>query len=375
MTVERETAGFALPFAGGVILTAYTGHISGPVAGHLAAFICIAFAIIILMHPSRISIPRTAIIFLIATSAFFTGSLCGMTATILSVSHIPSEIAIQAERLGTRMQEAIDSLPFSDRTCNAIAKALITGERTDIPKNITEAFRNSGASHILALSGLHLGIIYAIVTRSLSLLGNKYHIKVARSFMTVLLCGIYTLATGAGPSITRAFLFILLAEAAKLTHRNCSTAQILWSALIIQLTISPLSVKSIGFQLSYAAMAGIAFIMPWMQAFWPGNIHNDRRITRFTRKIWNTAAMSISCQITTAPLAYFHFGTFPSYFLITNLIALPITGLIIPAILTSLILNSLGICPGFILSGTETLIYALIRSLEIISGLQTEALL
>ena len=87
------------------------------------------------------------------------------------------------------------------------------------------------------------------------------------------------------------------------------------------------------------------------------------------RKVWNAAAMSVACQLTTAPLAWHSFGTFPKHFLITNLISLPLTGIIIPAIIITLCLQTLGICPTFIISITEQLITALIRSLEIISSM------
>ena len=79
--------------------------------------------------------------------------------------------------------------------------------------------------------------------------------------------------------------------------------------------------------------------------------------------------MSVSCQITTAPLAWYHFGTFPMHFLLTNLIAIPLTGIIIPAILVTIILNCLGICPHVVVKTTEALIMTLTRALDIISSM------
>jgi competence protein ComEC len=367
MTVGRETAGFALPFAAGVLLAAYSEYIAG--ISPAAVMTVLAAAVICLMHPSGTGFPTWVQAALTFTAVFASGALCGITSSLIAPGLTPSGISLWAEGLGGSMGAAIDSIPFSDRDYNAVAKALITGERSDIPDDLAEAFRGSGASHILALSGLHLGIIYSIITRSLSIFGNRRPLLVPRSVTTILTCGIYTLATGAGPSITRAFLFILIAEAARISERHRSTAQTFWSALIIQLTITPLSIRSAGFQLSYAAMAAIAFVLPWLQSFWPGSIHDDRGITKLTRKIWNAAAMSISCQLTTGPLAYFYFGTFPRHFLITNLIALPLTGVIIPAILATLILQGLGICPELMVSMTEILIKALLGSLETISGM------
>ena len=264
------------------------------------------------------------------------------------------------------MQDAIDRLPFRDDRCNALAKALVTGEKADIPESVISAFSSSGASHILALSGLHLGIMYGIINRLFSIFGNHHRIWIPRSAVIILMCGFYTLATGAGPSIVRSFLFILLAESARLSHRHASTGQLLFAAIIIQLTISPQSVRSAGFQLSYSAMAGIAFILPHLQSMWPGSIFDDRPFTKCIRKIWNICAMSISCQLTTAPLAWLHFGTFPKHFLLTNLLALPLTAMIIPVLLVTLLLESFGICPQLALSACEALLTALISALEVI---------
>ena len=366
MKVERETAGFALPFTAGVLLAVFSGYCIrqslSPVP--TVAFIAAALSLTLLKHPARRKYNVYWQWATVALAALSAGMVCGLTSVHISAASVSPGLSLWAQGWGLRMQGAIDLLPFADSRCNAVAKALVTGERSDIPREIVLAFRESGASHILALSGLHLGIIYAIISRSLSILGDYRALWIPRSVAIMLLCGFYTIATGAGPSIVRAFLFIVLAESGRLTHRYRSTGQLLLAALIIQLTISPLSVKSAGFQLSYAAMAGIAFILPWLKGLWPGHFYDDSLFTRGVRKIWDACAMSISCQITTAPLAWLYFGTLPKHFLLTNLLALPLTGLIIPAILVTLALNALGICPPLVVQGTEWLLSALIWLLE-----------
>ena len=369
MRVERETAGFALPFTAGVLLAAYSGiSLSGmDTTSPAAALAVTAICLFSLIHPSRKTFRTSTLCILTGTAAFSSGMLCAFTSSHISVSLSDGDFIIWAESLGRRMQDAIDRIPFTDKNANAIAKALITGERSGIPGWITEAFRNSGASHILALSGLHLGIIYSIINRSLSIVGNYRSIWIPRSLAIVTACGFYTIATGAGPSIVRAFLFIALAEYGRLAYRHSSTGQLLFSALILQLTLSPFSVKSVGFQLSYAAMAGIAFIFPRLKSLWPGKYSDDSPFTRSIRKIWDMSAMSISCQITTAPLAWIYFGTFPRHFLLTNLLALPLTGIIIPAILITLGLSSCGICLPAVITFTELMISTLITILDIIA--------
>ena len=369
MKVERETAGFALPFTAGVLLASYCA----PGIIHHHTYIPIAvlpfLATSVLMHRSRRYLHPLTLWLLIGAAALSAGMICGFTSAAISISHIGSSLLQWAEGFGTHIQDAIDSIPFRDKYCNALAKALVTGERSGIPKELATVFRESGASHILALSGLHLGIIYGILSRSLAMLGNYRKLWIPRSAVIISACGFYTLATGAGPSIVRAFLFILLAETGRMTHRHHSTGQLLFSALVLQLTFAPSSVTSAGFQLSYAAMAGIAFILPRLEALWPGNIYDDSAFTRCIRKIWKACALSLSCQMTTAPMAYLYFGSLPKHFLLTNLLALPLAGLIIPAVLATTLLHSLGICPVALIRLTEALISALTGSLGIISGM------
>jgi competence protein ComEC len=114
-------------------------------------------------------------------------------------------------------------------------------------------------------------------------------------------------------------------------------------------------------------MAGIAFIFPKMKSFWPEEEKGDVREWRFLKWIWTSASLSISCQLTTGPLAWYYFSSFPQHFLLTNLIAIPLTGIIIPAALITLVLNTFGICPLFMLRLTEGLAEVLTSSLAIIA--------
>ena len=361
MREEREFAGFALPFAAGIFTAVLAGGylIEFRTASATCSMLITAVCLLLLTHPSRRSFNQTTVLMLIAASACSAGLLCGFTSFITEVSGLPLN---WAAHIGEAMTESIDRIPFSKSETNAIIKALITGDKYDIPAPITDSFRKSGASHILALSGLHLGIIYAIVSKVLGCLGNSPTALRTRSLVIIIFCGTYTMATGAGDSIVRAFLFILLGEAAKLTKRRHDTATLLFAALCIQLCIDPQSCMSIGFQLSYAAIAGIAFIFPWLSSFWPGSGRKGP-----LRWVWESAALSISCQMTTSPLAWHYFGTFPQHFLLTNLIAIPLAGLIIPTALLCMILYPCDLCPEMLLRATEALITALSEALNIIS--------
>ena len=368
MEVERDIAGIALPFAAGVATAIFTRGFSCINAHASAVPACLTMlsSVIFLMHPCHKTFPsgilRLAIAFCLASC----GILCGISSEVLSIGRM-HHITDPFSTLGYAMGERIESLDYASSDTNAIIKALIIGDRSDIPGNITGAFRKSGASHILALSGLHLGIIYGILRKALSIFGNSSILRMIRPCITIAACGLYVLATGAGASIVRAFLFIVIGEAARASGRIHKTGSILLASLLIHLIIAPQSIRDAGFHLSYAAMAGIAFIFPKMKSFWPEEEKGDVREWRFLKWIWTSASLSISCQLTTGPLAWYYFSSFPHHFLLTNLIAIPLTGIIIPAALITLVLNTFGICPLFMLRLTEGLAEVLTSSLAIIA--------
>lgn len=368
MTGERDIVGFAFPFTAGILLTAL---IPAPAVTRilcLTVFVCAIQMVRILnvsSHPDR-SDSRYSHVFLLA---FLTGSVCMLTDRCIAVSY--SESVTFLERTGNifceDIRHNIRSMGFASEQTGAILSALITGDRSTLSKETIKAFRDSGASHILALSGLHLGIIYGIIRRLTVPLGNKVQTKRIRSIITLAACGFYTLATGAGESIVRAFLFIMIYEIAGMSHRPANIRTVLPAALIIQLTTDPSAISSASFQLSYAAMAGIAYIYPYIKRFWPEYPTGHMRGP--FRRIWETAALSISCQLTTSPLVWFYFGSLPQHFLLSNLIALPLTGIIIPLALLGIALADVGTCPVILSYLIESAVNLLRISLETISGM------
>ena len=368
MTAERDIAGIVLPFVAGTAIVMYAGGVSASASSAaLFSITIILLGLLLYIRSHGISHVATWTILLLCMG--ICGALAASTDLLLSVSRQRevSWIASAALDFCERMQGTIERIPFKNETTPQILKALLTGEKNGIPDEVTEAFRASGASHILALSGLHLGIIYAVVRFMTRCLGNSQKAKAARSVILICTCGFYTLATGAGASIVRAFIFILMGEAARLSGRPAGLRKVMMAALLIHLTIMPSSIKELGFQLSYAAIAGIAYIFPWLQGFWPGDRHEDAALTKCARWIWESAAMSISCQITTGPLAYIYFGTFPTQFILTNMIALPLTGIIIPMALVTLVTCSMGWNVDILINGTEFLVTLLCVSLDLLS--------
>lgn len=259
--------------------------------------------------------------------------------------------------------EAIAAAGFPGENSTAIITALLTGRRGGLPRGTVQAFRRSGASHILALSGLHLGIIYLFVRRLLSPLGNTPASRLVRSCITLAFCTFYTFVTGANPSTVRALLFIVVNEiGGAASGRRRSPAATLSIALMIQLAVHPSVIASAGFQLSYLAMLGIILIFPALSSWYPGR-------KGILKSVWNAASLSTSCQLFTAPVAWLRFGTFPKYYLITNLLALPLTEGIIISALACLVLQAAGICPPVLVKACGEMVKLLEFCLETIASL------
>lgn len=367
MIAERDIAGFVLPFTVGIIASTALADtfLTTSAAPAALSAILVSVPTFLLIHPSRYRWSRHILNFLLIAASAGCGLFTGFTQSLcsLSSSHGIPPVPDMLTSLSESLKSHIGKIQFQNAATNSIITALITGDRADISPETVAAFRESGASHILALSGLHLGIIYGIISHLLSFIGHRPRAIKIKALLIIASCGLYTAITGAGASITRAFLFILIGETMRLCNRYRSTAQVLITSLFIQLLFSPESIKEVGFQLSYAAMAGIAFIFPRLKNIWPKGKGG------LMKWIWISAAMSVSSQTTTGPLAYFYFGTFPQHFLLTNLIAMPLTGIMIPSALLTLTLDAAGACPGFLISFTEALVELMTDALSIIASM------
>lgn len=261
------------------------------------------------------------------------------------------------------LKALISRIPFRADDTSPLLTALLTGDKSGLSRETTQAFRGSGASHILALSGLHMGILYLILDRITLPLGRSRTAIWIRAVMIVSAAGWFTLMTGAGPSIVRAFLFILIGEICTLSGRRRKPSRVLCLALLVQLVLDPGVIRSLGFQLSYLAMAGIVLLYPVLDKWYP-----EGRGFNPLRKIWQMAALSISCQLFTGPLAWIKFGTFPRHFLLTNLLAIPIVTVLMWVAVFTIALFGLGWCPEFLITITDGLCRLLVWVQKVISS-------
>lgn len=366
MGEAKDTAGIALFFMAGTAVGEWL--VSGPVPPEHRHILASASIMLLASAAIAAGLTKTAgprrtvsVLSLFALA----GLLCRVSVSIhggISVfqGSLPAEALAS---MSGKFKDLIDSVPYRDSDSAAIIKALISGDRSDVAPHIRDAFRDSGASHILALSGMHLGIIYAILLKMFSVFGNTPAARKARSLSIIAISAWYTAVTGAASSLVRALLFITLSETARLAGRETRPMNIFFVALTIQLAVSPGNITSAGFQLSYLAMAGIYILYPKMKSWFPGPDSGTMRVQGPNqeqapvpsgrrgpmKRLWDAAALTIACQAFTAPAAWLHFGTFPEYFIITNLLAVPLSNFIMITSVGVIALSVLGICPSFLI--------------------------
>ena len=349
-------AALCLPFtAGAAAGAALAGAAGGSAAGAVLAAAAGLLAFVSVRRRSGL-LPYCALFFIL-------GFFCYLSA-VLRPAAGPGPVGRYAASALAGLRRLIASIGFAHDSTGSLISALLTGDRSGLTAEQTAAFRGSGASHILALSGLHLGVIYLIVSKILSIFGNSIPARRIRSILTILLAGAFTLATGAGPSIVRAFLFILIHETcAMLPERRTSPLRTLMMALTIQVALKPQVITTLGFQLSYLAMTGITVLYPRLAAWYPDGF------SLAARRIWQGAALAVSCQIFTAPLVWIRFHSFPKYFILTNLLALPMTSALMAASIATLALQAFGACPPFLVYAVDLLASSLLFTLGVISSL------
>ncbi|MEQ6123083.1 ComEC/Rec2 family competence protein [Pseudotenacibaculum sp. MALMAid0570] len=245
-------------------------------------------------------------------------------------------------RVRKKIQKAISNENFSQDELGVI-NALLLGQRQEVSKELLEEYSRAGAIHILAISGLHVGIILLILSSLCKPLEYIKHGKFLKLLFIVLLLWFFALLAGMSASVVRAVtMFTAVAIGQAIQKRNSIEYSLVFSMLIL-LTFKPLFLFDVGFQLSYIAVFGIITIQPKLSNLWKSK-------WKLVNKFWQLTTVSLAAQISVLPLSLFYFHQFPGLFLLSNLVIVPFLGIILMGGILIIILALCSILP-------ETLVY------------------
>ena len=242
----------------------------------------------------------------------------------------------------------------------AVAAALLIGEDDFVDQPLMQAFTATGTLHVLSVSGMHVGLIYMLLAALLGRLENK---KGWRTGYFILLYGFlwsYAMITGLSAPVVRSAMMLSLVLSGKLLERKSPVLNTLAGSFFLLMVINPFWITETGFQLSYLAVFGIMALHPMLlKQLEVPNI--------WLHRIWELVSVSLCAQIITFPVSLYYFGQFPNYFLISNLIIIPVSTL---AIYGGIIMMITGAIPvaGYCIATIECYLLKILNGITIFLG-------
>ncbi len=199
----------------------------------------------------------------------------------------------------------------------AVAKALLIGYKVDLDKDLVQAYSNAGVVHLIAISGLHLGLIYVLlfwITGKIPLVKRS---KIIRLILLLSGLWIFSFLTGASASVLRSAVMFTFIAVGMATNKKSSIYNSMAASAFLLLCINPFMLWDVGFQLSYCAVLGIVIAQKLISGWFYFN-------NKIVRSVWQLASVSLAAQLFTLPLCIYYFHQVPLLFLASNLIAIPI---------------------------------------------------
>lgn len=235
----------------------------------------------------------------------------------------------------------------------ALLSALTTGDRTELSISVRESFSVAGASHILALSGLHIGLLYAVLFFALKPVARQS--ERSRKVCAVLLIAClwaFAFFTGCSPSVVRSVTMFSLWTLAGMFGRQPFSFNTLAVTAWLMLLYNPVWLFDVGFQLSFVAVASILLVQP--------SVYRLLAVkSRLGKYVWGLMSVSIAAQLGTAPLVMFYFSRFSTHFLLTNLVVVPLVTVILYAALLMLCLTPFAWIQAWVAEGVRRLLEVL----------------
>jgi len=214
----------------------------------------------------------------------------------------------------------------------AVLAAMLAGYRADLSADMLKAYSGAGAMHIMSVSGLHVGVIYVLLVFIFGLFPGMKKKLWLKGVFILLSIWLFAFVTGLSASVLRAAVmlsFIVIGEA---LNRKINPFNSLAAAAFLLLVFNPNMLFEIGFQLSFAALTGIFLLYkPIYKAIYIRS--------KFADKVWQLMAMSTAAQVATLPFTLYYFGQFPLYFLLTNILVVPLSAIVIYAGIATVIFS------------------------------------
>lgn len=227
---------------------------------------------------------------------------------------------------------------FTDSSNRALVNAMVLGDRNELSQDQKDTFINTGAIHVLAVSGLHVGILCLFLGYILKLIEYIIPIpKIIQGLIIICCLWLFALITGSSSAVLRAALmFSMFYLSRDILHRHVSIYNIIFGSAFLLLLFDPMQVFKVSFQFSYLAVLSIVFFFPYVNNW----IQSQFKLVNY---FWSSIAIGISAQVLVFPISIFYFNKFASSFLITSIFVVQLAMIVLIATLIILILDTIGL--------------------------------
>ncbi|MFW5831893.1 MAG: ComEC/Rec2 family competence protein, partial [Prolixibacteraceae bacterium] len=270
-------------------------------------------------------------------------------------------LKVLSEQIRLKLLKIYRSQNFEKKELDVLS-ALTLGYKRELDTETRRVFSSAGAMHVLAVSGLHVGIIFLIIQFLFGFLKKRKTGRLVFVITALTIMWSFAFLTGLSPSVSRAatmFSFVIIGNN---LNRQTNIYNSLAGSALFLLLINPNNLFEAGFQLSYSAVFGIVFIQPKLvRIATPPN--------KFLNYFWQLLTVSVAAQIATLPVTLFYFNQFPAYFWISNLFVIPAAFVLIPMGFSLLLFHNVPVLSEVISFITENLIRILYNLLQFIENL------
>ncbi len=234
----------------------------------------------------------------------------------------------------------------------AVVEALLLGERTELGPDLQQNYAAAGAMHILAISGLHIGIIMLLISFVLKPLEHLKNGKILKLILVICSLWLYAILAGLSPSVVRATTMFTALSFGLFLNRRTELINVLALSAIILLLLNPFYIFDVGFKMSYLAVLAIILFQLKISGLW----HPKFKLVNY---FWQLISVSAAAQIGVLPLSLYYFHQFPGLFFLTNIVIIPLLGIILGLGLILIILSYFNGLPAFFVDFYQNIIHLL----------------
>jgi len=257
-------------------------------------------------------------------------------------------LKIRALQLREKLIQSLARYDFANDEF-AVITAILLGKRQELSKEIVDDYKNAGAMHILAISGLHIGILLILLNFIFKPLTFFRHGRIIRMVVLLICLWSFAFLTGLSASVIRSVSMFTAVTLGLFSNRRSNISNYLFLSVFILLCAHPLYLFDLGFQLSYVSVLSIIWLSPLLKRFWKPKY---KAVSYF----WNLLVISLSAQIGILPLSLFYFHQFSGLFFASSLVVIPFLGIILGFGFLVLVLDQLVIVPELIINFYDSII-------------------